>query len=983
MRRSLVLLLAASIALVACSTGDAVSQDTAVPNRSEPADQVDSAENVDAAEDVASATEGDSVAWPGLLDPSDDEIPNDDEVRTGTLDNGLQYYVRHNERPGDKASFRLAIRAGSADETGPSTGVAHFVEHMLFNGTEQYPENELVDVLRGFGAEFGPDVNAGTSYDETVYKLDVPNDDDSVDTALNMLDQWLSHATFDPAQVESERGIVTDEWRQSTQTVEGRLYEVAEGMYLAGSAYEGRDPIGTEESIATVPVDELRQFYDNWYRPDNAAIVVVGDVDVDAIADDIAERFAAATSRTQSMPERADKTFDVDTVADFALHSDPDQTTVDVEVDLPTPASESNGTAGLRASVLDSMIYSALIRRLDQDVTAGAAPFDDIATGTNSFVASLDAPALYAFTDADRVDATLQALLDEYERADRFGFSESETDTAKAAAQAEFDSYYESRNTTQDVEYADQYVANFVYGDAYPAIDELHEIATDMIEAITPEALAQRLRARWDNSAPHVIISTPQADELAMPTSDEVLAMVAATSERQLSPRPDGRQLPDELMAAPDPIDPASVEQLLDEPGGTFDPVEVVFPNGARVIATSNDIVEGQVGFQAASPGGSSLVADDDVVDALYAADIVTSSGVGEFNQSELDQLLADRSVGVAAQITPYLDTFQGGATTTDLETLFQLVHLYMSQPRFDQVALDQLQRFEQPVVDDPASDPDTAGFEALLDTRYAGEPRYSVLPAPEEFATLDLEGVERVWRDRYGDASDWVFAFSGDVDLDELFDLAARYIATLPGTGSVEQWVDVEDPPPAGVVREVVNAGTGDTSSLTLLFTSPVSGIDGVLRATSDVVAEVVTTRLTDVVREQLGESYSPFAVAHVTNDPDPVIETAVQITGSPDRIESVGDLVVAELADLATNGPTESEFESSYAQVDQNYQFVDNGAFLEEMINHAVWPDRELEDFLDRRIALGEVTPQSVQAHLAGHVPADRYIQVAVVPR
>jgi zinc protease len=257
------------------------------------------------------------------------------------------------------------------------------------------------------------------------------------------------------------------------------------------------------------------------------------------------------------------------------------------------------------------------------------------------------------------------------------------------------------------------------------------------------------------------------------------------------------------------------------------------------------------------------------------------------------------------------------------------------------------------------------------------------VLPTPEQFATLDLGGVERVWRDRYGDASDWVFAFAGDFDMDELFDLAASYIGTLPGDGTVEQWVDVEDPPPAGVVRNEVQAGTGKTSSLSMLFTTPVDSVDGALRANTDVVTEVLTTRLTNVIREQLGESYSPFAVAFITNDPGAIVQTYMKITGAPDRIVSVGDLVAGELADLAANGPTDREFDGAHAQVEEAYQFVDNNSFLEEMINDAIWPDRELQDYFDEFAALGDVTKDTVRQYIADHVPTDQYIQVAVLPR
>jgi zinc protease len=995
MRRSPSLaLLVCALAATSCSPGSGVTESTSARNDTT-ADPGSASSAPDEPTGPASTTAGsipiDSlpdgerppVALPGLLDPSDEPIANDDSVRTGTLDNGLVYYVRHNERPGGKAALRLVVKAGSVNETGAGTGVAHFVEHMLFNGTEEFPENELIDVLRSFGAAFGADINAYTAFDETVYELDVPSDTESLSTGMTVLEQWLSHATFDPAQVESERGIVLDEWRQSTQSVTGRLFEVAERLYLTGSPYEGRDPIGSDESISSVPVDELRQFYDDWYRPDNAAVVVVGDVDVDAVVADIAERFGPATPRTAAPPSRPDMRFAIENEPGFALHSDPDQATVDVEVDLPIPAIDGKGTAAMRAALLDSMIFDALVRRLDEDVTAGTAPFDEITTGTNSFVASLDAPALYAITDADRVDATLQALLDEYERADRYGFSQAETDLMKASAQAGFDSQFEGRATTQDIEYAEQYVANFLYGDPYPTLDELHATATAMIEAITPEALDLRFRSRWDNTAPHVIISTPAADEAAMPSEAEVLEVVTAVHERQVEPREGGRQLPDELMTAPEPVAPESDEKLISGGDAYFDPIELAFPNGARVVVTSNDIVDGQVGFLASSLGGSSLIDDADVVDGLYAADVVTTSGLASFNQTELESILADRDTTLGAWITPYTENFGGSAASADLEMLFQQLHLYMTQPRFDPIALTQLQRSYQPVVDDPSTDPESAGYDGLIDARYGDELRYARLPTPDQFATLDIEGVERVWRDRFGDAGDWVFAFAGDVDLDELRDLAGRYIGTLPGDATPEQYVDLGAAPPAGVVKSVVHAGSGDSSSLTLLFTSQLSDVDGLVRATTDVTSEVITSRLTDVIRERLGESYSPRATTYITSDPMPTVETYVQVTGAPERVESVGDLVVTELADLAANGPTEREFSNAFAQVDESHQFVDNQSFLQEMVDPYLWPQRDLDDYFGEYASLTEVDAAGVQQYIATHVPADRYIQVAVLPR
>jgi zinc protease len=988
MRRTLAVVLAVGVLAASCSSGgDDNPTVVRADQESSTADSVDdgNSQSGDTSGDQSSsssAAPADGVVpLPGLLDTSDDPIPLDDSVRTGTLPNGLTYYVRSNDNPGGKAELRLAINAGSVNEIGPSTGVAHFVEHMLFNGTEKFPKNELIEVLRGFGASFGADINARTTTDETVYELSVPNDDESLSTGLTVLEQWLSHATFDPDQVVSERGVVLDEWRVSTQSASGRLLDVAEDLYYSDSAYAGRFPIGTDTSISAMEAVELRDFYDAWYRPDNAAIVVVGDIDVDDTIKQIEALFGPAVARSDAMPERPDTSFPIDTEPNFGLHSDPDQTTVDVEVTLPLPGDTGIGTASLRAALIDQMIYDALVRRLDQDVSAGTAPFDEILPGGNGFVRSYDAPALYSFTDPERVGDTLQALLDEYQRANRFGFTADEVDVVKEAVRAGYDSRYDGRDSTQDVAWAGQYVSHFLMGTAYPTIEVEHEVATSIIDGVTPEALDLRFRARWTNSAPHVIISTPASETVL--TEDEVLAMIAGLADRDLTPREGLGDLPDALMGRPAVVEASSNESILSTGDPYFDPLVLTFPNGVTVILNSDKIVEGQVEMQASSPGGLSLVADADVVDGHYASQIVMGSGVDRFNSSELSQIIAGRDVSLDAWSTPYIDNFAGTAATTDLEVLFQLIHLYVTKPRVDQVALRQVQQFDGPLVADPTTDPDVAGEDALLDARYPGEPRYASLPTPEDFATLDLEGAKRVWLERYGDATDWTFVFSGDFDMDEVIDFAGSYLATLPASGTPEEWVAVGGPPPEGVVEVSVSAGTGDTATVSMLFTSPISEVDAVVRDTADVASQVVSARLTDVIREELGETYSPGAFSFITTDPDPVIETYVSVSGSPDRVGAITDLVIGELADLAANGPSDNEFENAYAQIDEQYGFINNSQIISVLLNDELYATNDLDDYLDQYSALESVTARIVQEYIANHMPTDRNIQVTVIPR
>lgn len=994
MRRCGGILLVCALTVTACSSGDDGTSSSATttldaegPDETAAPDRSASTTEPGTDDDDHESGEPDpgpvGPELPGLLDTSDEPIPNDAAVRTGVLANGLTYYVRENDNPGSKADVRLAIRAGSVDESSDETGVAHFVEHMLFNGTERFPENELIDTLRSFGAAFGADVNAYTAFDETVYTLTVPNADETVELGLTVLEQWLSHALFDDSQVVAERGVVLDEWRVRTQSTQGRLFDVAQDMYLAGTPYDRRSPIGDSASIEAMPQNVLRSYYDRWYRPDNAAIVVVGDIDVAEIVADVERLFGPATAPSDAVPERPDVSFGLDLEPAFGLHVDPDQQTVDVEVTLPLPATEGSGTLAVRVAMLDEMIYDALVRRLDQDLAEGLAPFDAVTRGGNSFVDSLDAPALYAFTDATRVGGTLLTLLDEYERAFRFGFTEQETDIARETLRSFYDARYDGRESNQDSDYADTLVRAFLDDAPYPSIADEYEIITSILDAITPEAMALRFQARWANSAPHVIISTPESVADQMPTEAEVLTAIAAASDRTVEARGAQRDLPDALMDRPEPQAPLTIESVLPQGDSLFDPVRIVYPNGVTVILNSNTIVEGQVFYQGASPGGSSLVDDADVVDALYAADIVTSSGLADFNEAEVARITAGTDADVGAWIDPYVDHFAGSGAVADVEVLFQKLHLYMTEPRFDPIALGQLQNRVGPLVADPASDSRAAGDDAVRDLRYPDELRYASLPTPEQFETLDLDGVERVWRDRFGDASDWVFVFAGDIDIDAVTELANSYFGSLPGSGVTESWIDVEDPPPAGVASVEVAAGTGDTASVTMLFTSPVDDIDAGLRVTADVTTELIRARLTDVVREELGESYSPSAVSYVTTDPDPVIETYVFVTGSPARVGSIADLVVAEFDELGTVGPSDQEFFNAFAQVEESLNFVNNGTFVQELLDAELNPARDLDHYIFEFAELQSVTAGRVQSYIDTHLSPEQYIEVTVVPR
>jgi zinc protease len=925
----------------------------------------------------APVTPPDPTGLPSLSDP-------DPAVVVGELANGLRYFIRANDNPGGRVEMRLAVDAGSALEDDTQDGGAHFLEHMLFNGTEEFPENELVAVLRSFGAGFGADINASTSYDETVYQLTMPAQDPAVvATGLDVLEQWLTAATIDQVQVEAERGVVLDEWRGSEASSNGRVFDALESLFLAGSPYEGKDPIGTDEAIETMNAEPLRAFYDDWYRPDNTAIVVVGDIDTGTIEQSIVDRFGPVVARGTS-PQRPDLVVEPSTEPSAVVLADPDVAEGFAQVTLPLAVVEGESVeADYQNSILDSLAFDMIATRLSNDALRGEAPFDDARVDSSGFVRSLDAPEIVVSADGGALEAATQAVFDEYERVRRFGFSPSEVDRVVASSRSSAESTYAGKDSRQDADFADEYVRHFLTDEPIPTGDAQFEFTEAVLDRATPETIGYRFVQRLAEAAPHVLVVVPSPEAADVPDDDTFVDQARSMRDRELEPREDETGIDGDLMVPPEPVEEVAQERLSADGIADFvDPVVLEFDNGVRVSLNTSTIAEGQVAFEARSPGGLAAVVDADVPAADAAGTVVGQSGVATYGPVELEDYLSDKDVDLQANVDAFTEGFYGSAATTDLETLFQLIHLSMTQPRVDPIALEQYLDDELALASDPSIDPGYAEFRTLLDARY-DDPRF-LLPTVESLNTVTAEDVDRVYRDRFGDASDFTFAFSGDFDLETTVELARRYLGTLPATGRVEQVDFVEPPPPAGVVAEQAVAGEGAQASASLLFTAPASPErrDDV---TAAIFQEVVAARLVDVVREELGDTYSPSTFVQLTGGGSPNAETYVSTTTSPELLDEVVAAVLEQLDDLRTVGPDEREFAAASENIRQQLDLFSNEQINDEAL--AVFTDpagnSSFDEFLGQARWVDTVTAADIRSIAARWLPADQYIEVRVVPR
>ncbi|WP_040494662.1 M16 family metallopeptidase [Ilumatobacter nonamiensis] len=986
----------AAIVAAACSPDADVStesadtivgdESTTEPPVSDSSSSEPSATEVSPTDTDVSDSDPDRPDLESLL-PDADDLPAlstpDPDTLTGTLDNGLRYMVRDNDNPGSKAELRLAVDAGSVLEDESQLGGAHFLEHMLFNGTERFPKNELIDELRSFGAGgIGADVNARTGYDETVYRLTVPNADEVVETGLDILEEWLSFATIDPADVEAERGVVLDEWRFRSQTANGRIAQATSGFVLEDTPYDGRSPIGGRESIETITSEDLRRFYDDWYRPELTSVIVVGEIDPEQVEEWIVERFSDAESRG-SEPARPDIVVEPDGMTRVEVVEDPELAEGALSVLLPVPVEDgSSAEADAQLAILADLAFDVLATRLDNDALRDLAPYERAGTTELSIVRNRDAPGIRVEVDGDAVGASTEAIVDEFERVERFGISQAELDRAIAVRRQSADRLIDGSGSRQDTSYASEYERHLLEGEWYVTAEEEFAFITAVLDAATPQTVAAVFTDRYTRAGAEVLVTVPSAEAAAVVPAEDLVDIVDRADDRVLDARPDDAGIADEFMARPEPVDEVDQYEMSTRPTPYLAPLVIDFGNGVSVAFNTTTIVEGQIWFEARSPGGSKAVADGDVADAQALGSVLADSGLGPFDRVELDTFLDDRDLSFEAFIDAPTDSLYGTAATDDLETLMQFVHLTMTEPRADGSAVDRYVDDRLPYAEDPSIDAGYAEYAALLEARFGGDERY-VLSSPADLESVDAEGVDRVATERFGDASDWSFAFSGDFDLGSAIELARSYLGTLPAGEGSDVMDFSEPPPPPGEVVVDVAAGQGEAAIVSFQFTSSATADrrDDVL---ARVVREVVDNRLNDFIREELGDTYSPSASIDLGGGATPTVETYITVSTAPDLIEDVSAAALAQLDALRSDGPSEREFENARATVAEQLNFINNAQINDEILDLLVDPDgnASFDDFIGQAALVAEISADDVREAIVRWIPASDYIEIRVAP-
>ncbi len=832
-------------------------------------------------------------------------IPVDSAVRIGKLDNGLTYYIRHNNLPKGQADFYIAQKVGSALEEDNQRGLAHFLEHMCFNGTKNFPGNSLIDWLESVGVKFGQNLNAYTSIDETVYNIaNVPTARKSVqDSCLLILHDWANDLTLDPEEIDKERGVIHQEWRRSNVGTM-RLYEKLLPLIYPDQPHYGyRLPIGTMEVVDNFPPQALRDYYETWYRPDQQGIIVVGDIDPDYIEGKIKEIFADI-----EMPENAKERVYYP-VGDnegtiYAIGSDPEQTVGMFMMMFKTDAfpDEMKGNADyLIVKYLTDMVGTMLNQRLDDLGQKPDAPFAGASADYDDFFISKtkDAFTITGVAKGNDLDPVIESVYRELLRAARGGFTIGEYERARAEYLSRLEKAYNGRDTRQSGSYVNEYVRHFIDNEPIPSIEDEYQMMQQFAQLVPVEAINSLLPQLITEDNRVMMVLAPQNDTFKVPTEEEIAAVIAKVDAEDIEP------YKDEMKSEPlIPELPAPGKIVAEKHNAQWDATELTLSNGVTVLVKPTKFKTNEIKFDAIALGGSSTVSDDQAVNLKFMPLAMQSSGLGTYSSTDMKKYLQGKQANVNVSIDDYYRDIEGTTTVKDLPTLMELIYMTFVDYQITEDDFATTQNTYAGVLANQESNPQYV-FQKELSKALMKSPAGHAI-TPEDIRAAKREDVLNIIHGATANAADYTFFFVGDIDLDTLKPLLEQYIATLPANTatavkSYTHNADREITPGTKLTEATTKMETPQTwCAIIVTGDMPYTPAN---RQIASMAGQVLSNRLLKKIREEMGAVYSIGAGSRM-NRTD-ALNTLIQIPFpmKPEMKAEVLEEINKMLQDMAQN--------------------------------------------------------------------------------
>ncbi|MBQ0049451.1 MAG: insulinase family protein [Bacteroidales bacterium] len=835
------------------------------------------------------------------------QLPMDPGTRYGKLDNGLTYYIRHNERPIGQANFYIAQKVGSVLEEDNQRGLAHFLEHMCFNGTKNFPGNQVIRYLESIGVKFGEQLNAYTSVDETVYNINnVPTTREAtIDSVLLILHDWSHDLILDPKEIDKERGVIHEEWRMRSSAVM-RIYERQLPRLLSNSRPGNRLPIGTMDVIDNFKPEALRAYYEKWYRPDQQAIIVVGDLDVDHVEAKIKEYFNSI-----QMPENAAERVYYDVPDNnepiVACDKDKEQSVGIVMIfnkhKQLVPTEYKNTVNGIVTELAVGMACTMLNQRISELALNPEAPFIQAGVEDGDFILSKVTKALNTVVvpKEGKIDDAVKTVMAEVYRAAEHGFTATEYARCKAEVLSRMESAYQNRDKRENDSYIQECVQHFLENDPMPGIEMEYQLYNALAGQIPVEDINEALKQLVSVSDTNLVVLSmnPDKEGYVQPTEQQLLNDIHATQQMELAPYVDNVKEEPLIPELPTP------GKIVTEKEAEFGAKEITLSNGVKVVYKKTDFKDNEVLMNAYSDGGTGRYPDRDAVTLELYSDFIGRSGLGNFTQVELEKALAGKQASVSPSITSRSEYLKGRAVPKDLRTMFELTYLRFQKPLRDDKAVGSMMMQVREALRNRDVNPQTALSDSIKTTLYGNHPRL-VLLKEEELDKADYSRALDIYADRYADASDFTFVFCGNFDEDSLRTFSEQYLATLPALNRAEKAVDCKFGALTGV-RENIFARKQEQPQCIMFVAQHFPMEHSVKNSIAlSIMGQCLDMRMLEVVREEMSAAYSTSVGASLSMGSDGNYKANLQFMApiKPEKLKAVRKAVDKEMKQAAKKG-------------------------------------------------------------------------------
>jgi zinc protease len=920
------------------------------------------------------------AALPALAVDLAAPIPTGPQVKVGKLPNGLTYYIAPNKIPAQRLELRLVVKAGSVLEDDDQRGLAHFAEHMAFSGSTHFKKHELVSWLQSIGVKFGADLNAYTSFDETVYILPIPTDrKENVDNAFTVLEDWAHGVSFNDADIDKERDVVLEELRLTKGAGE-RVNKVLMPKLFNGSKYAERLPIGKEEIIRGFKPDTLRRFYRDWYRPDLMAVVAVGDIDPLDAERLIKAHFGGLANPPDARP-RPQVEVAARTDTEALVVTDKELSANSVTLRYPVHLDTERGTYGsYRDKLIESLFGAMLNQRLGELTQQAEPPFMNAGSGIARLAARYKGYFAGATLGPKGAAPAIAALLQENVRAREHGFSESELDRARKNMLRRYERSYNERDKTNSSVRVGEYIRNFLSGETLPGIETEYRLVQEFAPGITlDEVNAFARRTIPADSGKLVVYTGVKRPDSTAPSGAELLAAVDAAEHAVVAARSE-KAFSGQLMEHP-PKAGSIVAESEDKALGL---TRLTLSNGVKVILKPTDFRNDQVLMSAARFGGQTLFDVPDLPNVMYASTLAASMGVGQYAPLDLGKILAGRSAGVGLTLGRYTDNVTGGAggSEADIETMLQMLWLRFDGVRRDENLYKSFMGKQAETLRNRPGQPGSRFSDTLVEATYGKHPYAPRALTLQDAAKVSLDRSIELYRQRFASAKDLTFILVGSFDVAKIKPLLATYMATLPTPDIPVAYRDVGLRPASGVVKREVRSGTDPKSLVALSFSGEAAWSEDEAQRLSALI-EVVNLRIVDVLRQDLGLIYGGRMSGSLSRIPYQHYTISTQLPTGPEKVDKLLAATFAEIARLKAEGPSAADLDKVKQNWRQGYpRSLRENSFWLQRLQSSVLDGTDPARILREDRAFESFTPADIKLAAQRYFNTENYVQVVQYP-